>query len=210
MTDTRRTCHACARMPREYLCGICDTEPFNTRLPTSAAESLKSAAEILEGIDHRRIERAGRLGLSEDVRAVVDEPAGYAATSILDQVKLSNVFSVGVPMRTGEAPGFEPLYRRQHKQFVTPDKYDEVLLPFLAMMRTELHANAHKGDRPGWLSMDRKTAVLEVLYHMGKLHQAVHRDEAAAIREYAADVANMCMMLTDVCGCLDEIARLNK
>lgn len=90
------------------------------------------------------------------------------------------------------------------------EKYDDVLQPFLSLMRAELHANAHKGDRPGWLQMDRKTAVLEVFYHLGKLHQAVHRDEAAAIKEYAADVANMCMMLVDVCACLDATAALNK
>jgi len=90
------------------------------------------------------------------------------------------------------------------------EKYDDVLLPFLSLMRAELHANAHKGDRPGWLQMDRKTAVLEVFYHLGKLHQAVHRDEAAAIKEYAADVANMCMMLLDICACLDATAALNE
>ena len=81
-------------------------------------------------------------------------------------------------------------------------KYDEVLRPFLAMMEKELHANSNKGDRPGWLQMDSKTAILEVFYHMGKLHQAVHRGEAEAIKEYSADVANMCMMLVDVCGLL--------
>lgn len=92
---------------------------------------------------------------------------------------------------------------------VVPEKYDDVLLPFLGLMRAELHANAHKGDRPGWLQMDRKTAILEVFYHMGKLHQAVHRNEVSAIKEYAADVANMCMMLLDVCACLDATAALN-
>lgn len=88
----------------------------------------------------------------------------------------------------------------------SPQPYDDVLLPFLAMMRAELHANAHKGDRPGWLTMDRKTAMLEVFYHMGKLHQAVHRKDTGAVIEYAADVANMCMMLVDVCGLLTEEA----
>jgi hypothetical protein len=83
-------------------------------------------------------------------------------------------------------------------------KYEEVLRPFLALMEKELHANAGKGDRPGWLQMDSKTAILEVFYHMGKLHQAVHRGEAEAIKEYAADVANMCMMLVDVFGLLPE------
>lgn len=85
-----------------------------------------------------------------------------------------------------------------------PQPYDDVLLPFLSLMRAELHANAHKGDRPGWLTMDSKTAILEVFYHMGKLHQAVHRGEAACIKEYAADVANMYMMLVDVCGLLTD------
>lgn len=90
-----------------------------------------------------------------------------------------------------------------------PEKYDDVLLPFLALMRAELHANAHKGDRPGWLQMDSKNAILEVFYHMGKLHQAVHRNETAAIKEYAADFANMCMMLLDVRACLDAAAAPN-
>lgn len=81
-------------------------------------------------------------------------------------------------------------------------KYSEVLEPFFDMMNAELHANAHKGDRPGWLSMDRKTALLEIYYHLGKLHKAVHGDESAAICEYAADVANMSMMLVDICALL--------
>ena len=102
-----------------------------------------------------------------------------------------------------------PLFTAPPAPVATPEKYDDVLLPFLSIMRAELHANAHKGDRPGWLQMDRKTAILEVFYHMGKLHQAVHCNETAAIKEYAADVANMCMMLLDVCACLDATAALN-
>lgn len=81
-------------------------------------------------------------------------------------------------------------------------KYDEVLRPFLAMMENELHANAGKGDRPGWLQMDRKTALLEIYYHLGKLQKAVKNDDLNGIVEYAADVANMSMMLVDVCGLL--------
>jgi len=45
-------------------------------------------------------------------------------------------------------------------------KYDEVLRPFLAMMETELHANAAKGDRPGWLSMTAEQCLLEIYYHV--------------------------------------------
>jgi ribA/ribD-fused uncharacterized protein len=86
---------------------------------------------------------------------------------------------------------------------LTPSgKYDFVLRPFLALMDFELHANAGKGDRPGWLGMDRSTVLLEVYYHLAKLQKAVRQDERAAIQEYAADVANMAMMVVDVCGCL--------
>lgn len=103
----------------------------------------------------------------------------------------------------------QPMFTAPPAPVAEPEKYDDVLLPFLALMRAELHANAHKGDRPGWLGMGRNTAILEIFYHMGKLHQAVHRYDAPCIKEYAADVANMCMMLLDVCACLDATAALN-
>lgn len=70
-------------------------------------------------------------------------------------------------------------------------------------MEHELHANSGKGDRPGWLAMDRKTALLEIFYHLAKLQKATKDDDQAGIREYGADVANMAMMLVDICGALD-------
>lgn len=85
-----------------------------------------------------------------------------------------------------------------------PQKYDDVLLPFLAMMRAELHANAGKGDRAGWLQMDVPTALLELFYHMGKLQKAAKKGDAGGVREYTADVANMAMMLADIHGLLPE------
>lgn len=81
-------------------------------------------------------------------------------------------------------------------------KYGDVLVPFLAMMDNELHANAGKGDRPGWLAMDPNTALFEIYYHMAKLTYAIRKGNAAETREFAADVANMSMMLLDVCGLL--------
>ncbi len=84
------------------------------------------------------------------------------------------------------------------------DKYDEVLLPFLGLMRKELHANAGKGDRPGWLGMTWQTSLLEIYYHLGKLQKATNDNDHAGIREYAADVANMSMMLVDICGLLPK------
>lgn len=79
-------------------------------------------------------------------------------------------------------------------------KYDDVLLPFLSLMRKELHANSRKGDRPGWLAMDANTALLEVYWHAAKLSAAVKNNDCPAIMEHSADVANMAMMVLDICG----------
>jgi hypothetical protein len=79
-------------------------------------------------------------------------------------------------------------------------KYAEVLVPFVALMEHELHANSSKGDRPGWLTMAREVALLEIYWHAAKLSAAVKNNDAALIREHAADVANMAMMALDVCG----------
>jgi hypothetical protein len=80
------------------------------------------------------------------------------------------------------------------------EKYDDTLLPFLALMRKELHANADKGDRPGWLKMSADQALLEIYWHTAKLSAAVKNGDGPAIIEHSADVANMAMMLLDVCG----------
>lgn len=85
------------------------------------------------------------------------------------------------------------------------DKFDDVLLPFLALMRKELHANTGKGDRPGWLKMDANTALLEIVEHVAKLYKAVHNNDGPRILEHAADIANAAMMTLDVCGGLGAI-----
>lgn len=85
-------------------------------------------------------------------------------------------------------------------------KYDDVLRPFMAMMEAELHANCGKGDRPGWLQMTPQTALLEIYYHVSKLQKAVKNNGHDAIREYSADVANMAMMLLDVCVGIQPLA----
>lgn len=87
-----------------------------------------------------------------------------------------------------------------------PGKYDDVLQPFVALMERELHANTGKGDRPGWLQMDANTALLEVYYHLAKLQKAVRNNDGPGIQEYSADVANMTMMVLDVCGGIDAQA----
>lgn len=110
--------------------------------------------------------------------------------------------------------GYEECKRRIHRMFQQPvnteqpasvavaQKYDDTLLPFVALMRTELHANAGKGDRPGWLAMSSDTCLLEIIYHFGKLQASVKRGDCDGMAEYAADVANMCMMLLDICKVL--------
>lgn len=85
-----------------------------------------------------------------------------------------------------------------------PQKYDDTLLPFLALMRKELHANSDKGDREGWLGMSAESALCEIDHHSAKLKHAVHSANAELIREHAADVANCAMMVVDVCGDLDR------
>jgi hypothetical protein len=99
---------------------------------------------------------------------------------------------------SAEPLGVEPVVERQP----AVQKYDDTLLPFIALMRKELHSNDAKGDRPGWLAMSADTCLLEIIYHFGKLQASVRRGDEDGICEYAADVANMCMMLTDICGAL--------
>ncbi|ROM29312.1 hypothetical protein BK645_10100 [Pseudomonas protegens] len=81
-------------------------------------------------------------------------------------------------------------------------KYDDTLLPFMELMRRELHANSHKGGRPEWLKMTASTALEEIAHHFNKLDEAVGARDNPQIQEYAADIANICMMLLDICGVL--------
>jgi len=86
-------------------------------------------------------------------------------------------------------------------------KYDVVLKPFINLMERELHANSGKGDRPAWLQMPADTCMLEIYYHVGKLQKALKDGNGDRICEYAADVANLSMMLTDLCGALGLAAQ---
>lgn len=85
-----------------------------------------------------------------------------------------------------------------------PPKYDDTLLPFLALMRKELHANSHKGDREAWLRMSLEQALTEIRHHADKLIVPVMNHDREAIREHAADVANCAMMLADIAGVLSR------
>lgn len=89
--------------------------------------------------------------------------------------------------------------------------YGDVLRPFVQMMADELLSNRSKGDRPAWMSMHADALMLEIYYHAAKLQKAMKDGSGDDIREYSADVANLCMMVLDVCGGIDTaIAAMSK
>lgn len=75
-----------------------------------------------------------------------------------------------------------------------------LLPPFAQRMAAELQANSHKGH---WRGSDEAALFNEVLYHVDKLRRALFRGEGNPL-EYAADVANICMMLVDNRGLLQQ------
>lgn len=163
-------------------------------------DSSKGGYADNSGVEQKALDAWNtRAAPPEDVRAVVDGPVLWFKPL---PGLLAKPNGQTYDVMFADVPGYEPLYRRPQRPIVMPDKYDDVLLPFLAMMRAELHANVGKGDRPGWLAMSSDTCLLEIFYHLGKLQKAVKNSDAAGMTEYAADVANMCMMLLDICGAL--------
>jgi hypothetical protein len=89
-------------------------------------------------------------------------------------------------------------------------KYAATLEPFATMMARELHANASKGDRPGWLKMTPGDCLLEIYYHVAKLQKAVRDKDSERVAENTADVANLAMMMADIWGLLDCCADAEK
>ena len=84
------------------------------------------------------------------------------------------------------------------------EEIEKVFVPFIKAMTNELKANAHKGDRASWLTMNVREANSEVLYHVAKLVFASHKltngnETKEHVLEYAADVANCAMMVADIC-----------
>lgn len=142
---------------------------------------------------------------------VISELAGLACLKVSDkhfdaevlprEAVMAAVCKIRDATREGEA--VIRTLAEQGKAGGVAEKYDDVLLPFVALMRAELHANSGKGDRPGWLRMSTDTCLLEIYYHLAKLQKAVRKEAGNAICEHAADVANMAMMLVDICGGLE-------
>ncbi|HFN7138687.1 TPA: hypothetical protein ACHGQU_000228 [Pseudomonas aeruginosa] len=177
---------------RERGCTVTEDRLMTVSQHDRIVGALRAKADQLrEALEWRKENQAGQRELLRSVTAERD--AALARVAELEG-KLTDWVHEGFRLNKALA-----VAQAQHSG---PGKYDEVLLPFLKSMEHELHANAGKGDRPGWLQMDRKTALLEIYYHLGKLQKATKGNDTAGIVEYAADVANMSMMLVDVCGLL--------
>lgn len=85
------------------------------------------------------------------------------------------------------------------------------VVAFAIEMERELRANAHKGNRPAWRADpvdgllnhldDEVRELADVAYRGPGPHMTPLR--LAAVREEAADVANMALMVADSVGALD-------
>jgi hypothetical protein len=71
---------------------------------------------------------------------------------------------------------------------------DQKLDLFVKAMRTELEKNGHKGS---WEERTVGEAYAELIYHAGKLGQALASDSADVL-ELCVDVANEALILADV------------
>ncbi len=156
--------------------------------------------------------------LKLEQRLGAKEAAQYTPNvgQVLDAVRLKQIDETNKPVELPKMPphrtpleidGWDecieaikelgPLYT---SPFGLAQKYDDVLLPFIGLMRHELHANSHKGDRRAWLCMGHNQSILEGYHHMAKLANAVRDGNLAGIREHTADVANIAMMIADIHG----------
>jgi hypothetical protein len=92
----------------------------------------------------------------------------------------------------------EPMPRRLR------DHYPEVE-KFAVLMRQELWANRGKGDQTVWQNTDPKQLTYDAAWHLTKLMAALKVHDLYAIREHAADVANLVMMACDAASGLLNI-----
>jgi molybdopterin converting factor small subunit len=64
---------------------------------------------------------------------------------------------------------------------------------FTDRMKEELSANEHKGE--WYLFKDRNLIVDEINHHFDKLQTALIQGDEELIKEYSADIANICMFM---------------
>lgn len=85
---------------------------------------------------------------------------------------------------TGEPLNYIPMLTRYHQEQLR-----------------EMEANEYKG---GWHDMTPEQLMYQIHDHVSKLHCVVEDRADDLVREYAADVGNLCAMLLDVTGETDE------
>lgn len=148
---------------------------------------------------------------NERLRAELDqlkqergEPFAWCLTDVNGEA-FELVYGPAITNNPDDPRKVTELYKASSAPAAVPEldgPYGKFLRPFLTAMETELYANSGKGDRKGWLSMTKPQAILEIYYHAAKLQKAVQDDAPELIVEHTADVANMSMMLLDICGYL--------
>lgn len=81
------------------------------------------------------------------------------------------------------------------------EKQAQAIENFKLRMSKEIEANSFKGDFDAYTKED---ALLEIDYHLAKLRKAIRRNDALAIEEHSADVANCAAILAFKYGLLNE------
>lgn len=178
------------RLANEFkLCNEYDSIPSITDIAKAEAELRRLHAEnttLQQGYDAARLEIESLHARIAELEAQLEAiGAGGVSGPLMGRASLAASAGSEAAAPAGAA-----------------QKYDDTLVPFLALMRRELHANSSKGDRPGWLSMRPDQCLLEIYWHAAKLSAAVKNGDQALIAEHAADVANMAMMQADIAGLL--------
>lgn len=101
----------------------------------------------------------------------------------------------------------EDVYAREAWNEVSEAVLDAITPPsgllvndlFVARMEKELQANIHQGDWNTWLPSPG-LGVNEIEHHLEKLKTALVSGNPEQVSEYAADIANISMRISDVHG----------
>lgn len=101
----------------------------------------------------------------------------------------------------------EDVYAREAWNEVSEAVLDAITPPsgllvndlFVARMEKELQANIHQGDWNAWLPSPG-LGVNEIEHHLEKLKTALVSGNPEQVSEYAADIANISMRISDVHG----------
>ena len=84
--------------------------------------------------------------------------------------------------------------------------YGAVLLPFVSRMARELIDNSYKGSPEYWRELPMESILCELNEHTAKLSSSIRtpRPDMEKLKEYAADVANLALILTEIAKAVHE------